>query len=209
LIDTAGLRKRSRVKEAVEYFSTLRSLESIQRCDIAVVLIDALEGIGDQDQKILEEAERLKKGIILAVNKWDLIEKDSQTALEHEQTIKDAIPYLRYIPIMFISALSHLRVFKIIDIAQSIQAERCKQIKTSELNSYFEPIIRATTPAAVGGKEIKIKYCTQLKAKPPVFVFYCNHPKLIKPNYRTFLENKLREQFGFFGVPVTVVFRRK
>lgn len=209
LIDTAGLRKRSRINEAVEYFSTVRTLDSIQRCDVTVILMDAAAGIGDQDKKIIEQAVRFKKGIILAVNKWDLIEKDARTAQEFEQHIKDEIPYVRYIPIIFISALTRLRIFKVIEIARSIHEERSKKVKTSELNDYFEPILQTTTPPAVAGKEIKIKYVTQLKARPPVFAFYCNHPQLIRQNYRQFLENKLRERFGFLGVPLTVVFRRK
>ena len=209
LIDTAGLRKKAKVKESVEYFSNIRSISSIQRCDIAVILIDATEGIRDQDKKVLETAVRYNKGIILAVNKWDLIEKETKTAQHFEQEIKDATPYLNYIPIMFISALTRQRVFKVIDLARSIQEERGKKIKTSALNNYFEPIIQQTTPAAVGGKEIKIKYITQVKNSPPVFAFFCNHPDLVKSNYKAFLEKKLREQYGFFGVPVTLVFRRK
>ncbi len=209
LIDTAGLRKRSRVKEPVEYFSTVRSLASIQRCDVAVIIVDAQDGITDQDKTIIKEAVQFKKGMVLAVNKWDLIEKNSQTAIEFEKQIKESIPYLNYLPIIFISALTHQRVFKVIEIVSSIFQERTKKIKTSELNDYFEPIIQTTTPAAVGGKEIKIKYVTQVKANPPVFAFFCNHPKLIKDNYRSFLENKLRERFGFFGIPLTLVFRRK
>ncbi len=209
LIDTAGLRKRSKVKENVEYFSTIRSLSSIQRCDVAVVIIDATEGITDQDKKVLDEAVQFKKGIIIAVNKWDLIEKDTKTAQLFEQEIKDEIPFFNYLPIIFISALTKQRIFKVVDIAKTVFQERQKAIKTSELNKYFDPILKQTTPAAVAGKEIKIKYVTQLKAKPPVFAFYCNHPKLIKPNYRSFLEKKIRTQYGFFGVPLTLVFRRK
>jgi GTP-binding protein len=209
LIDTAGLRKRSRVKEPVEYFSTVRSLASIQRCDVAVIIVDAQDGITDQDKTVIKEAIQFKKGMVLAINKWDLIEKNSQTAIDFERQIKESIPYLNYLPIIFISALTHQRVFKVVEIASSIFQERIKKIKTSELNDYFEPIIQTTTPAAVGGKEIKIKYVTQVKANPPVFAFFCNHPKLIKDNYRVFLENKLRERFGFFGIPLTLVFRRK
>lgn len=209
LIDTAGLRKRSRVKEPVEYFSTVRSLASIQRCDVAVIIVDAQDGITDQDKTVIKEAVQFKKGMVLAINKWDLIEKNSQTAIEFEKQIKESIPYLNYMPIIFISALTHQRVFKVVEIASSIFQERTKKIKTSELNDFFEPIIQTTTPAAVGGKEIKIKYVTQVKTSPPVFAFFCNHPTLIKDNYRSFLENKLRERFGFFGVPLTFVFRRK
>ncbi len=209
LIDTAGLRKRSRVKEPVEFFSTVRSLNSIQRCDVAVIIIDALDGITDQDKTVIKEAIQFKKAIVLAVNKWDLVEKNAQTAVEYEKRIKEAIPYLNYLPIIFISALTRQRIFKVIEITRSIFEERSKKITTSELNDYFETVIQSTSPAAVGGKEIKIKYVTQVKTNPPVFAFFCNHPKLIKPNYRSFLENRLRERFGFFGVPVTLVFRRK
>ena len=172
-------------------------------------MIDATQGIGDQDKKVLEAAIGFNKGVILAVNKWDLIEKDTKTAQQFEQEIKDAIPYLHYIPIIFISALTKQRVFKVIEIATSIQDERNKKIKTSELNNFFEPIMKQTTPAAVGGKEIKIKYITQVKTSPPVFAFFCNHPNLIKSNYKAFLEKKIREQYGFFGVPITIVFREK
>ncbi len=209
LIDTAGLRKRARVKEAVEYFSTVRTFSSIQRCDIAVILIDAREGLTDQDKKILEEAIKLKKGVILAVNKWDLIKKDTTTAREFELNIRDEIPYISYIPLLFISALTGQRTFKVVELARTIHEERKKQIKTSELNRYFDPILQQTTPAAVAGKEIKIKYITQVKAQPPVFAFFCNHPNLIKANYKAFLERKIREQYGFWGVPITLVFRRK
>ncbi|MDW7680547.1 MAG: ribosome biogenesis GTPase Der, partial [bacterium] len=209
LIDTAGLRKKAKIKESVEYYSTVRTFASIQRCDIAVVLIDATEGLTDQDKKVLEEAVRFNKGIILAVNKWDLIEKNTTTAQQFEADIKDKIRFINFAPILFISTLTRQRVFKVIEIARSIHKERSKQIKTSELNDHFLPILRETTPAAVGGKEIKIKYLTQIKTKPPVFAFFCNHPELIKDNYRAFLERKIREQFGFFGVPITLVFRRK
>jgi len=209
LIDTAGLRKRSRVKEPVEYYSTVRSLNSIQRCDVAVIIIDALDGVTDQDKTVVNEAIGFKKAILLAVNKWDLVEKNAQTAAEYERKIKEEIPYLNYLPIIFISALTRQRIFKVIEIARAIFEERGKKITTSELNDFFEPIIQSTSPAAVGGKEIKIKYITQVKTNPPVFAFFCNHPTLIKPNYRTFLENRLRERFGFLGVPLTLAFRRK
>jgi len=209
LIDTAGLRRRSKVKEAVEYFSTVRSISSIQRCDVAVVIIDAMEGVTDQDKKVIEEADRFKKAILLAVNKWDLVEKDTRTAMEYERAIKSELPYISYLPILFISALTRQRIFKVIEIAIALNEERSKKIATSELNAYFEPIIATTPPASVSGKEIKIKYCTQIKSRPPVFAFFCNRPELIKANYRSFLENKLRAQFGFFGIPLTLVFRRK
>ncbi|NOZ60939.1 MAG: ribosome biogenesis GTPase Der [Calditrichaeota bacterium] len=209
LIDTAGLRKRAKVKESVEYFSTVRTFAGIHRCDVAVIIIDATEGLTDQDKNIIEEAVKFKKGIILAVNKWDLIKKDTYTAKEFETDIKDKISFANYIPIIFISALTRQRVFKVIERVKNIYQERQKKIKTSELNQYFEPILATTTPAAVAGKEIKIKYITQVKNNPPIIAFFCNFPDLIKSNYKAFLERKIREQYGFEGVPVTIVFRRK
>lgn len=209
LIDTAGLRKRSKVKESVEYFSTVRTFAGIHRCDVAVVIIDATEGLTDQDKNIIEEAVKFKKGILLAVNKWDLIEKDTYTAKEFEADIREEIPFASFVPIIFISALTRQRVFKVVESVKNIYQERQKKIKTSELNQYFEPILAQTTPAAVAGKEIKIKYITQVKNSPPIFAFFCNFPDLIKSNYKAFLERKIREQYGFVGVPVTIVFRRK
>ncbi|OQX87049.1 ribosome biogenesis GTPase Der [candidate division KSB1 bacterium 4484_87] len=209
LIDTAGLRKRSKVKESVEYFSTVRTFAGIHRCDVAVVIIDATEGLTDQDKNIIEEAVKFKKGILLAVNKWDLIEKDTYTAKEFEADIREEIPFASFVPIIFISALTRQRVFKVVESVKNIYQERQKKIKTSELNQYFEPILAQTTPAAVAGKEIKIKYITQVKNRPPIFAFFCNFPDLIKSNYKAFLERKIREQYGFVGVPVTIVFRRK
>ncbi len=209
LIDTAGLRKRTKVKESVEYFSSVRTFASIHRCDVAVVIIDATEGLTDQDKKIIEEAIKFKKGVLLAVNKWDLIEKETNTARDFEQDIRDEMPFASFVPIVFISAMTKQRVFKVIENVKNIYNERQKKIKTSKLNQYFEPILEQTTPAAVAGKEIKIKYVTQIKSNPPIFAFFCNFPDLIKSNYKAFLERKIREEYGFEGVPVTIVFRRK
>lgn len=209
LIDTAGLRKRSRVTDEVEYYSNVRSLNSLRECDVAIIIIDARDNIQDQDKTIIEQALKFNKGILLAVNKWDLIEKDTHTAREYEVEIQDRIPYLNYIPVIFISALTKQRIFKVLDIATSVFEERRKKIKTSELNHFLEEATTANPPPAPGGKYIKIKYCTQIKSPPPVFAFFCNYPDLIKPNYRQYLENRMRERFGFFGVPITLKFRRK
>ena len=209
LVDTAGLRKKSKVKDEIEYYSTVRSIKTIRECDVAIILIDARDNIQDQDKTIIEYALRYKKGILLAVNKWDLIVKDTSTAREFEKTIQERMPYISYLPIIFISALTKQRVYKVLEIAQSIFTERGKRIKTGVLNSFLENVIRATPPPAPGGKQIKINYCTQVKSKPPVIAIFSNYPKMIKANYRLFLENKLREQFGFFGVPLSLTFRRK
>lgn len=209
LIDTAGLRKRAKVKDEIEYYSTVRTVNSIRECDVAIVLVDASEGIADQDKKVIEYAFHFNKGIVLAVNKWDLIEKDTHTARQFELDIESKIPYIRFLPIIFISALTKQRIFKTIDIALSVHQERRKRIATSELNDFLADILAINPPPAPGGKHIKIKYCVQVKSAPPVFSFFCNYPQLIKPNYRQFLENKIRERFGFLGVPITLNFKKK
>ena len=209
LIDTAGLRKKSKVKDEIEYYSNVRSINSIKECDVAIILIDAKDSIQDQDKLIIEHAFNYRKGIVLGVNKWDLIDKDMYTAREKELDIQDKIPYLKHLPVIFLSALTKQRIFKLIDIAKSVYSERVKRISTSKSNEFLEYVTKINPPPAPGGKYIKIKYCSQVKTSPPVFAFFCNFPHLIKPNYKQFLENKLREHFGFFGVPLTMTFRRK
>ncbi len=209
LVDTAGLRKKAKVKDEIEYYSTVRTVNSIRGCNVAIILIDATEGIADQDKKVIEHAIHFNKGIVLAVNKWDIIEKNMHTAREFELEIQSKIPYIKFLPIIFISALTKQRIFKTIDIALSVHQERQKRIATSELNNFLADILALNPPPAPGGKHIKIKYCVQVKTAPPVFSFFCNYPKLIKSNYRQFLENKIRERFGFLGVPITLTFKKK
>jgi GTP-binding protein len=209
LIDTAGLRRRTKVTESIEFYSVLRSFESIQRCDVAILMIDATQGMEAQDMKVLQEAIRFNKGIILAVNKWDLIEKDSHTAIKFERDIKDRLKNVSYLPIIFISALTKQRVYKVIEIAKSVYEERSKNIKTAVLNKFLEEITAKYSPPSMDRKEVKLNYCTQIKTNPPVFAFFTNAPKSIKPNYRSYIENQLRQRFGFFGVPVTLTFSKK
>lgn len=209
LIDTAGLRKRTKVTESIEFYSTLRSFESIQRCDVAILLIDATQGMESQDMKVLQETIRFNKGIILAVNKWDLIEKDSRTAIEFERDIRDRLKNISYLPIIFISAMTKQRIYKVIDIAKSVYEERRKTIKTVVLNKFLEEITAKYSPPSMDRKEVKLNYCTQVKTNPPVFAFFSNAPQSIKPNYRSYIENQLRQRFGFFGVPITLTFRKK
>ncbi len=209
LIDTAGLRKKSKVKDDVEFYSTVRSMQSIRRCDVAILIIDATQGIESQDLKILTEAVNLRKGIILAVNKWDLIAKETNTAKKFEDDIRDKLKSMNYLPIIFISALTKQRITKVIDIAKSVSKERGKSIKTSELNKFLEEIIRHYPPPSMDKKEVKLNYCTQIKTSPPVIAFFSNAPESIKANYRSYIENRLREKFGFFGVPLSLVFRKK
>lgn len=209
LIDTAGIRRRSRVKESIEYYSVIRSLESIRRCDVAMVLIDAVEGLTDQDKKIIEEVVNQKKGLILAVNKWDLLEKDTNSARKYELVLREGLRGEKYIPIIFISVFEKQRLFKMLDLVKSIHEERHKRVQTSELNEFIRRTVDAYPPADFAGKHVKINYCTQVKAAPPVFSFFSNFPEAIKANYRKYLENKLREAYGFFGVPLTLVFKKK
>ena len=209
LIDTAGLRKKARVKENIEYFSNLRTMNALRRCDVAIIFLDAVDGITDQDKKIISSAVSEGKGIVLGVNKWDLIEKDTMTARKFELDIQDAIANMSYIPIMFISALVKQRIFRLLDLAISIYKERQRVIKTAELNRLLRLVVTRNQPASYGSKHVKINYVTQARAEPPTFVFFTNEPKGIKKNYRNYLENQIRKQYGFLGVPIRMSFRQK
>jgi GTPase len=209
LVDTAGLRKRSQVKENIEFYSTIRTIRSLEQCDIALVLIDAEKGIEHQDKKIITDAVDLHKGIVIAVNKWDLIEKDSNTAKEMEKKIKEEIKSIDYIPLIFISALTKQRIYKTLDLIKKVSLEKHKKLKTSELNSVLQPEIQKTPPSSSTGAEIKINYISQVKINPPVIVFFTNNPKLIAESYIRFLERKIRKSFSFTGVPLTLQFRKK
>ena len=210
LVDTAGLRKKKRIDESIEFYSMLRSLRSIGECDVAIVMIDAKVGLEKQDQKIIDEAVRWKKGIIIAVNKWDLIEKETNTANQFEIAIKDKLGRTNYFPVIFISALTKQRIFKLVDLAREINRERKKKILTSELNEILlADIERNPPPSTHTGKEVKIKYITQVGSNYPVFLFFSNFPKEIPDHYKRFLENKIREHFGFYGVPFTLSFKNK
>ena len=210
LIDTAGLRKKSKIEETVEFFSSVRTLKAIAECDVAVIMIDATQGLEHQDLKIIDEAVRRRRGIILAINKWDLIEKDTNTAREHEKNIREKITSFDYIPVVFISALTKQRIYKIVDLCKKIQEERTKKIPTNVLNEVLLPEIEKTPPPATGtGKEIKIKYITQVGDHYPIFLVFSNFPKYIPDNYRKFLERLIRKHFGFEGVAITVSFKEK
>ena len=209
LIDTAGLRRKSKVKENIEFFSTIRTLKSVRECDVAIVLLDGQTGLENQDKRIINEAINYRKGIVLVVNKWDLVEKDSNTAKKIEDKIKEDIKTLDYIPIVFTSAKTKQRIYKIIDLAKQVYQERIKTLKTSELNDAILPEIKKNPPSSSTGVEIKINYITQIKSKPPVIAFFTNNPKLIQESYKRFLERKIRNYFGFVGVPLLLQFRKK
>lgn len=209
LIDTAGLRRKSRVKESVEFYSTLRSLKSIDRCDVAILLVDAESGVDKQDLRIMEIIAERHCGIVLAANKWDAVEKDDQTAKAYEKALRDLLRIYDYVPIVFISALKKQRVFKAIDIAKTVYAEQNKRIATNKLNSVMLKVIGETQPSSSSGKEIKLNYVTQVKTNPPAFAFFANEPMLVQDKYKRFLERKLRENFGYIGVPLSLYFRKK
>ncbi len=209
LIDTAGLRKKSHVKENIELYSIIRTSRAIDRCDVAVVMIDAERGVEEQDKKIINQVDESRKGIILAVNKWDLIEKDSQTAtIRTKKFYEDMRPY-EYVPVIYISALTKQRIYKVIEIAREIVEKRKVHIKTSELNKTILPILEQKHPPAVKGKDLRVNYITQVGIEPPVFALFGNHPQLLPDAYKRFIERIIREQYDFKGTPISLIFRRK
>jgi GTP-binding protein len=209
LVDTAGLRRKSKIKESVEFFSTVRALKSIERCDVAVVVIDAQQGLEHQDLRIIETAIDRKRAVVIAVNKWDLIEKDETTAKMLEKGLKEKLRIYSFIPIIFISALVKQRIYKVIELVKTVDVEQNKRIATSEINDLLGTDIKACPPRSRSGKEIKVNYVTQVDSKPPVFAFFCNEPKLIDDNYRRYLENRIRDHFTFSGVPLVLSFKKK
>ncbi|MFQ5570843.1 MAG: ribosome biogenesis GTPase Der [Rhodothermales bacterium] len=209
LVDTAGLRKRTKVTENVEFYSTLRTERAIRDCDIAVLLLDATQGLEAQDIKVLKAAEELHKGLIIVVNKWDLVEKETNTARDYQRDIRERLHTLDYVPVLFISALTRQRVSKLLDTALEVARQRSRRIPTSELNEAMQAAIARYHPPTYRGQFVKIKYVTQVRTTPPVFAFFCNHPKGIKESYRRYLENRLRDAFGFEGVPLTLIFKAK
>lgn len=209
LVDTAGLRKKAKVKENIEFYSTLRTIRAIEECDVAILMIDAQDGMEAQDLAILSLIQNNKKGLVILVNKWDLIEKDTHTAIEYTEIIEDRIAPLSNIPILFVSVHEKQRLLKSLEIGLEVFQEKQKKIPTSQLNEVMLAAITAYRPPAHRGRFINIKYVTQIPASVPTFLFFTNHPKHIKENYKRYLENQLREAFGFKGVPINVFFRQK
>ena len=208
-IDTAGLRKKTKVKENIEFYSVMRTIKALEDSDVVMLMLDAQEGIEAQDINIFHLAEKNKKGIVILVNKWDLIDKNDKTMKAFEEQIKHKLQPFTDVPILFISVLNKQRIFKAIETALEVQKNRGKKIPTSKLNDVLLPIIEAYPPPATKGKFIKIKYITQINGVAPMFAFFCNLPQYIKDPYKRFLENKLRENFDFSGVPIQIYFRQK
>jgi GTP-binding protein len=209
ITDTAGLRKKSRVKDNIEFYSVLRSVSALEDSDVCIIMLDAERGLESQDQNIIGLAHRKNKGIVILVNKWDLVEKDHKTAEVYRKAILDKLSPLTYIPIVFTSTISKQRIFKAMELALEVYENRQKRISTSALNNKLLPEIEKRPPPSVKGKYIKIKYITQLPARTPAFALFCNLPQYIKEPYKRFIENKLRMHFDFTGVPIRLFFRRK
>ncbi|MGK7389988.1 MAG: ribosome biogenesis GTPase Der [Candidatus Cyclobacteriaceae bacterium M2_1C_046] len=209
LVDTAGIRKKSRVKENIEFYSVLRSLQALEESNVCIIIIDAVRGLEGQDMNLISLARRNNKGILIMVNKWDLIEKDSKTADKFRKDIEERLGEMAYIPVIFTSVINKQRIFQAIEKAMEVYENLTKRIPTSKLNDVMLKEIEKYPPPAVRGHYIKIKYITQLPGKSPAFAFFCNHPQHIRSAYMRYLENKLRGHFGFEGVPVRIYFRKK
>ncbi len=209
LIDTAGLRRKYKVRENVEFYTTLRTINAIERCDVAIVLVDAVDGLKTQDQRVLEQVVTRRRGVVLAVNKWDLVEKDTKTADAYTKALNKMLAKYAYVPVIYVSALTGQRLPKVLALAKQVYAESRKRIPTAQLNDFLQKVIQRRHPPAREGKFIRIKYVAQTEIAPPTFVFFTSHPRLIDKSYISYLGNQIREAFGFEGVPIRIKFRKK
>ena len=209
LVDTAGIRKKSKVYEDIEFYSVMRAIRAIEDCDVCLFMIDAKEGLQKQDLSIFSVVEKNKKGIVLLVNKWDSIEKETTTTKSYEQDIISKIAPFTDLPILFVSALNKQRIHKALETAMAVFENRKQKIATSKLNEVMLAAIEKTPPPSIKGKYVKIKYVTQLPTHSPTFAFFCNLPQYIKDPYKRYLENQMRKSFELTGVPIRIVFRKK
>ncbi|CAM4405868.1 ribosome biogenesis GTPase Der [Flavobacterium terrigena] len=209
LVDTAGIRRKAKVKEDLEFYSVMRSVRAIEHSDVCILVIDATRGFEGQDQSIFWLAEKNRKGIVILVNKWDLVEKDTMTARDYERKIREQIQPFTDVPILFVSALEKQRLLKGLETAVEVFENRKQKVSTSKFNDLMLPIIENQPPPALKGKYVKIKYCMQLPTPVPQFVFFANLPQYVKDPYKRFIENKLRENYNFSGVPIDIYFRQK
>lgn len=209
LMDTAGIRKKGKVHEDLEFYSVIRSIRAIENSDVCFLLIDATEGLQSQDMNIFSLIERNKKGLVILVNKWDLIEKDQDSTRKIEAQIKERIAPFTDVPVLFISALTKQRVLKALEVGIEVYNNRQRRISTSKLNDVMLEVIEKNPPPAYKGKYVKIKYVMQLPTRVPSFAFFCNLPQYVKDPYKRFLENKLRAAFSLTGVPINIFFRKK
>lgn len=207
LIDTAGMRRKARINQPVERYSVIRSLRAVERADVVLMVIDAVDGVTEQDKKIAGYAHEAGRGIIIVVNKWDLIEKDSKTALRYTENIRSEMAFIQYAPVLFTSALTKQRVQRISELVKFVAEQHAMRVQTSVLNQVIEDAIRINPPPTGKGTRLKIFYTTQAEVKPPTFIFFVNEPEIMHFSYLRYLENKLREAFGFEGTPLRLVVR--
>ena len=209
LIDTAGIRKKSKVHEDLEFYSVIRAIKSIEETDVCLLMIDATVGLEAQDMSIYSLIIKRKKGVVLLVNKWDLMEKETNTARDYEKVLREKLAPFNDIPILFISTIEKQRIFKAVELLMEVHKNRSRRVKTSVLNESLQEMMIKFPPPAYRGKLLKIKYITQLPTHYPAFAIFCNHPKHISESYKNYIENQLREQFDFKGVPMSLVFKEK
>ena len=209
LVDTAGLRRRKQVEDQLEFYSTVRTIRAIETSDVCLLLLDARNGMEGQDQHIFWQVVNSYRGVVIVVNKWDLIEKDHKTMAAYEATLREKIAPFTDVPIVFTSTLTKQRVLKAFEVAMEVYHNRNRRIPTSELNDVFLPIIDHQPPPMYKGKQVKIKYVTQIPSQTPTFAFYCNLPQYVKPPYARYLENQMRERYEFAGVVIRIFFRQK
>lgn len=209
LVDTAGIRKKSKVHEDIEYYSVLRSIRAIENSDVCIFMVDATEGIQKQDLNIFYIIEKNSKGVVVLINKWDLVEKDHKTMGEYEARIREQLAPFNDVPIIFTSTIEKQRIHRALESAMEVHTNRTRKIPTSELNDVMQAIVMATPPPSLKGKYVRIKYIQQLPTHAPAFAFFCNLPQYIPDSYKRFLENRLRDEFNFTGVPLKIFFRKK
>lgn len=209
IVDTAGLRRKSKVSEDIEFYSVMRSVRALEDADVCIVILDATRGVEAQDVNIIALAEKNRKGIVILVNKWDLVEKDTHTTKRFEEEILERIAPIKYVPIIFTSVVTKQRIHKAVEKAIEVYENKTQKIPTSKLNDLLLPDIERYSPPAIKGKFVKIKYVTQLPTHNPTFAFFCNLPQYIKDPYMRYLENCIRKHFGFEGVPIKLIFRKK
>ncbi|MEO9532762.1 MAG: ribosome biogenesis GTPase Der [Crocinitomicaceae bacterium] len=209
LIDTAGIRKKNKVHEDLEFYSVVRSIRSIENSDVCVFMIDATEGIQKQDLNIFYVIEKNKKGVVVLVNKWDLVEKETMTTKEYEDNIREQLAPFNDVPIIFTSTVTKQRLHKALETAMEVHENRIQKIPTSKLNDFVQELVAKNPPPAIKGKYIKIKFATMLPTHSPSFAFFCNLPQYVRDPYKRFLENRLREEYNFEGVPIRIFFRKK
>ena len=209
LVDTAGIRKKSKVKDDLEFYSVMRAVRTIEYADVIILIVDATRGFEGQDQNIFWLAEKNRKGVVILINKWDLMEKETNTLRDFEANIRTQIAPFTDVPIIFISTLTKQRIFKAIETAVEVFQNRKNKIPTSKFNEAMLELVKTFPPPAIKGKYVKIKYCMQLPTPTPQFVFFCNLPQYVKDPYKRFVVNKMREIYNFSGVPITIYFRQK